>query len=287
VTAVQIAGDVWAGDGHPLLLIAGPCVVEESDFMLRLADTLQQTRERHGVGLVFKSSFDKANRSSGDSARGPGMEEGLATLATVKEASGVPVLTDIHESWQAKPAAEVADVLQIPAFLSRQTDLLRAAAATGRAVNVKKGQFLSPQEMANVVAKLEAAGCKRILVTERGTSFGYNDLVVDFRGLPQLRALGYPVVFDATHSVQLPGGLGGASGGQREYVPDLARAAGAVGIDALFVEVHFDPDYAPSDGPNMITPDMLDRLLGDVIALREALAERVPDFDRHASEREQ
>ena len=287
MTAVQIAGDVWAGDGHPLLLIAGPCVVEESDFMLRLADTLQQTRERHGVGLVFKSSFDKANRSSGDSARGPGMEEGLATLATVKEASGVPVLTDIHESWQAKPAAEVADVLQIPAFLSRQTDLLRAAAATGRAVNVKKGQFLSPQEMANVVAKLEAAGCKRILVTERGTSFGYNDLVVDFRGLPQLRALGYPVVFDATHSVQLPGGLGGASGGQREYVPDLARAAGAVGIDALFVEVHFDPDYAPSDGPNMITPDMLDRLLGDVIALREALAERVPDFDRHASEREQ
>jgi 2-dehydro-3-deoxyphosphooctonate aldolase (KDO 8-P synthase) len=258
-------------------------VVEERDFMLQIADTLQQTCERHGVGLVFKSSFDKANRSSGDSARGPGLDDGLATLAAVKEAYGVPVLTDVHESWQAKPTAEVADVLQIPAFLSRQTDLLGAAAATGRAVNVKKGQFLSPPEMGNVVAKLEAAGCTRILVTERGTTFGYNDLVVDFRALPQLRALGYPVVFDATHSVQLPGGLGGASGGQRQYVPHLARAAVAVGVDALFVEVHPEPDSAPSDGPNMITPDMLDRLLGDVIGLREALAERVPDFDRHAT----
>jgi 2-dehydro-3-deoxyphosphooctonate aldolase (KDO 8-P synthase) len=283
VTAVHIAGEVWAGEGHPLLLLAGPCVVEERDFMLQIADTLQQTCERHGVGLVFKSSFDKANRSSGDSARGPGLDDGLATLAAVKEAYGVPVLTDVHESWQAKPTAEVADVLQIPAFLSRQTDLLGAAAATGRAVNVKKGQFLSPPEMGNVVAKLEAAGCTRILVTERGTTFGYNDLVVDFRALPQLRALGYPVVFDATHSVQLPGGLGGASGGQRQYVPHLARAAVAVGVDALFVEVHPEPDSAPSDGPNMITPDMLDRLLGDVIGLREALAERVPDFDRHAT----
>lgn len=271
--AVRISGDVWAGDGHSLLAIAGPCLVEERDFMLGMADTIQGICERHGVGLVFKSSFDKANRSSGESARGPGLDEGLATLAAVKEEFDLPVLTDIHESWQAKPTAEVADVLQIPAFLCRQTDLLGAAAATGRAVNVKKGQFLSPPEMGNVVAKLEAAGCDRILITERGTTFGYNNLVVDFRGLPQLRALGYPVVFDATHSVQLPGGLGGASGGQREYVPHLARAAAAVGVDALFVEVHADPDSAPSDGPNMITPDMLDRLLTDVVAVREAVRE--------------
>lgn len=273
MTAVRISGDVWAGDGHSLLAIAGPCLVEERDFMLGMAETIQGICERHGVGLVFKASFDKANRSSGESARGPGMDEGLATLAAVKEAFDLPVITDIHESWQAKPTAEVADVLQIPAFLCRQTDLLRAAAATGRAVNVKKGQFLSPPEMGNVVAKLEAAGCDRILITERGTTFGYNNLVVDFRGLPQLRAIGYPVVFDATHSVQLPGGLGGASGGQREYVPHLARAAAAVGVDALFVEVHSDPDSAPSDGPNMITPDMLDRLLTDVVAVREAVRE--------------
>jgi 2-dehydro-3-deoxyphosphooctonate aldolase (KDO 8-P synthase) len=273
VSDVHIAGDVWAGEGNPLLLLAGPCLVEERDFMLGVADAIQQICERHGVGLLFKSSFDKANRTSGESARGPGMEEGLAILAAVKEAAGVPVITDIHESWQAKPAAEVADVLQIPAFLSRQTDLLTAAAATGRVVNVKKGQFLSPPEMGQVVAKLEAAGCDRILLTERGTTFGYNNLVVDFRGLPQLRALGYPVVFDATHSVQLPGGLGGASGGQREYVPHLARAAAAVGIDALFVEVHPDPGSAPSDGPNMITPELLDRLLTEVLAVREAVRE--------------
>lgn len=273
MNAVRVAGDVGAGDGYPLLVLAGPCVVEDSDFMLRIAGTLRQICARHGVNLLFKSSFDKANRTSGDSVRGPGMDEGLATLAAVREACGVPVITDIHESWQAEPAAEVADVLQIPAFLCRQTDLLRAAAATGRAVNVKKGQFLSPPEMANVVSKLEAAGCNRILITERGTTFGYNNLVVDFRGLPQLRALGYPVVFDATHSVQLPGGLGGASGGQREYVPHLARAAAAVGVDALFLEVHENPDMAPSDGANMITPAALDRLLSEVVAVREAVAE--------------
>jgi 2-dehydro-3-deoxyphosphooctonate aldolase (KDO 8-P synthase) len=270
---VRIAGDLWVGEGHRLLVFAGPCVVEDRDFMLRVADEVQQVCERHGTGFAFKSSFDKANRSSGDSMRGPGMDEGLATLAAVKEASGVPVITDIHETWQAAPTAEVADVLQIPAFLCRQTDLLRAAAATCRAVNVKKGQFLSPPEMGNVAAKLEAAGCEAILLTERGTTFGYNNLVVDFRGLLQLRALGYPVVFDATHSVQLPGALGGASGGQREYVPALARAAAAVGIDALFVEVHLDPDSAPSDGPNMITPDLLDRLLTEVLAVREAMEE--------------
>jgi 2-dehydro-3-deoxyphosphooctonate aldolase (KDO 8-P synthase) len=246
-------------------------VVETRDLTLGIAETARRIAERHGVGFVFKASYDKANRSSGTSSRGPGMDEGLATLASVKDATGAPILTDIHERSQAAAAAEVADVLQIPAFLSRQTDLLTAAAETGRAVNVKKGQFLSPGEMGNVVSKLEAAGSERILLTERGTTFGYNDLVVDFRGLPQLRALGYPVVFDATHSVQQPGGLGGASGGRREFVAPLARAAAAVGIDALFVEVHDSPDSAPSDGPNMITPDQLDRVLADVLAVRAAL----------------
>lgn len=271
MTAIQVADGIWVGNGHPLLVLAGPCVIEERAFMLRMAETIKGICDRHGTGFVFKSSFDKANRSSGGSARGPGLDEGLAILTAVKEELGVPIVTDIHETWQAAPTAEVADVLQIPAFLCRQTDLLRAAAATGRAVNVKKGQFLSPAEMANVVAKLEAFGCDRILLTERGTTFGYNDLVVDFRGLPQLRALGYPVVFDATHSVQQPGGLGDATGGQREYVPHLARAAVAVGVDALFVEVHDDPDAAPSDGPNMLTTETFDRLLMEVVAIRDAL----------------
>ena len=239
--------------------------------MLRIAVTIKRICSSHGVGLVFKSSFDKANRTSGSSYRGPGLEEGLSILEAVKKRTNVPVVTDIHETWQAAPAAGVVDVLQIPAFLSRQTELLQAAAATGRAVNVKKGQFLSPPEMAGAVAKLEAAGCDRILLTERGTTFGYNNLVVDFRALPQLRKLGYPVVFDATHSVQLPGGRGDASGGQREYVAVLARAAAAVGIDGLFVEVHEDPDSAPSDPQNMITPDTLDHLLGEVLSVRSAM----------------
>jgi 2-dehydro-3-deoxyphosphooctonate aldolase (KDO 8-P synthase) len=272
VSAVRIAEGVEAGAGAPLLLLAGPCVVEDRDFMLHMADVVTEIAARHGVGLVFKSSFDKANRSSGAAARGPGMDEGLETLAAVKDALGVPVITDIHETWQAAPTAEVADVLQIPAFLCRQTDLLVAAASTGRTVNVKKGQFVAPPDMANVVAKLAGAGAGGILLTERGTSFGYHNLVVDFRALPQLRALGHPVVFDATHSVQLPGGLGTASGGQREYVPHLARAAAAVGIDGLFVEVHERPESAPSDGPNMLTPDALDRLLSEVLAVRAALA---------------
>jgi 2-dehydro-3-deoxyphosphooctonate aldolase (KDO 8-P synthase) len=271
VTDVRITEEVWAGGGRPLLVLAGPCVVEEPEFMVRMAETIKEICDRRGATLVFKSSFDKANRSSGATARGPGIEDGLAVLQRVKEQVGVPVVTDIHESWQAEPTAKVADVLQIPAFLCRQTDLLRAAAATGLPVNVKKGQFLSPPEMSNVIAKLEAAGSNRILVTERGTTFGYNDLVVDFRGLPQLRSLGYPVVFDATHSVQQPGGLGGASGGQREYVPHLARAAAAVGIDGLFVEVHENPDSAPSDGPNMVTPESFDQLLAEVVAVRDAL----------------
>jgi 2-dehydro-3-deoxyphosphooctonate aldolase (KDO 8-P synthase) len=271
VKAVEVAPGLTIGEGRPLALIAGPCLIEERDFMLRMAESLRGMAERHGVGLIFKSSFDKANRSSIGSARGPGRDAGLEILAEVRESQGLPVVTDIHESAQAEPVAEVVDMLQIPAFLCRQTDLLVAAAATGKAVNVKKGQFLAPPDMANVVAKLEQGGTERILVTERGVTFGYNNLVVDFRSLPQLRGLGYPVVFDATHSVQLPGGLGTSSGGQREYIPFLARAAAAVGIDALFVEVHEDPDSAPSDGPNMLTPDALDRLLGDVLAVRASL----------------
>ena len=275
MTEVRISDGVAVGGRHPLLVIAGPCVVEELDFMLRIAQTLKEICGRHSTGFVLKSSFDKANRSSGASPRGPGLEEGLQLLTAIKEQVGVPILTDVHESWQVEPVAAVADVLQIPAFLSRQTDLLGAAAGAGRAVNVKKGQFLSPRDMGNVVAKLEAGGCDRILLTERGTTFGYNDLVVDFRGLPQLRALGYPVVFDATHSVQQPGGLGTATGGQREFVPHLARAAAAVGVDGLFVEVHENPDAAPSDGPNMITPDLFDHMLGEIVKVRDALQQAV------------
>jgi 2-dehydro-3-deoxyphosphooctonate aldolase (KDO 8-P synthase) len=275
MTDVLVDDGVTVGRDQPLLVIAGPCVVEDFDFTLRIAETIQGLCRRYGMSFIFKSSFDKANRSSTASARGPGLDEGLEILAEVKKHAGVPVITDIHETWQARQAAGVADVLQIPAFLSRQTDLLTAAAATGRVVNVKKGQFLAPGDMRNVVDKLLGAGCTGILLTERGTTFGYNDLVVDFRGLVELRGLGWPVVFDATHSVQRPGALGTASGGNREYVEPLARAAVAVGVDGLFVEVHDNPDTAPSDGPNMITPEMLDRLLQRVSAIRAA-AEGAP-----------
>jgi 2-dehydro-3-deoxyphosphooctonate aldolase (KDO 8-P synthase) len=270
VKPVEISSGVGAGPGHPLLLIAGPCVVESRDFTVRMAERVRKIADAHGVGFVFKASFDKANRSSGESFRGVGLDEGLEALDAARQAAGVPVTTDVHESSQAARVAEVADILQVPAFLCRQTDLLSACAQTGKVVNVKKGQFLSPPEMGNVVAKLEEAGAAGVLLTERGTTFGYNNLVVDFRGLPQMRGLGWPVVFDATHSVQQPGGLGTASGGQREYVPVLARAAAAVGIDALFVEVHESPDSAPSDGPNMLALDQLGPLLDAVLALREA-----------------
>jgi 2-dehydro-3-deoxyphosphooctonate aldolase (KDO 8-P synthase) len=214
--------------------------------------------------LIFKSSFDKANRTSGASARGVGLEHGIEILAEVKSQTGLPVLTDVHESWQCAPVGEVADVLQIPAFLCRQTDLLRAAAETGRAVNVKKGQFLAPWDMRQVAGKLESFGAGRVLVTERGVSFGYNTLVSDLRALPQLAATGWPVVFDATHSVQQPGGLGGRSGGQREFVPVLARAAVAVGVAAVFIETHEEPDRAPSDGPNMVPLARMEELLADL-----------------------
>jgi 2-dehydro-3-deoxyphosphooctonate aldolase (KDO 8-P synthase) len=270
--SVEVASGVSIGGSSPLALIAGPCLIESEDSLLRIADSLREISERRGVSLVFKSSFDKANRSSITSPRGPGSADGLAALGRVKREIGVPVTTDIHEVWQAGVAAEVVDILQIPALLCRQTDLLVAAARTGRVVNVKKGQFLAPPEMANVVEKLHSSGTSHILVTERGSSFGYNNLIVDFRSLPQLRALGYPVVFDATHSVQLPGARGHASGGQREFVGHLARAAAAVGIDGLFIETHPDPDAAPSDGPNMLTPAALADLLDEVLAIRSALS---------------
>lgn len=272
MTQIQVTETLSIGDGHPLALIGGPCVIESEDFTLKMADEIRQVCDRLAIPFIFKSSFDKANRTSIRSFRGQAIDEGLAILQKVKEKIGVPVLTDIHESSQAAIAAEVVDVLQIPAFLCRQTDLLIATAETGRVVNVKKGQFLAPWDMQNVVRKLEAGGARNILLTERGTSFGYNTLVVDYRSLPQMRALGYPIVFDATHSVQMPGGQGDKSGGQRHFVPTLARAAAAVGIDALFMEIHEDPDNAPSDGPNMIALSQLETVLKPILQVREAVA---------------
>ena len=267
----------------PLTLIAGPCVLETRELALEIAGSLAETCRRLGIRYVFKASYDKANRSSGRSFRGPGLEEGLAILAEVRERGGVPVLPDIHERHQAAAAAAVVDVLQIPAFLCRQTDLLLAAAAavagSDRIVNIKKGQFLAPWDMAQVVAKLRAAGLddpQRLWLTERGTSFGYNTLVVDYRSLPQLQALGCPVIFDATHSVQQPGGQGSSSGGQREFVAPLARAAVAVGVDGLFMETHPDPDRAPSDGPNMVPLHRMEALLEQLLALRAVVTATGP-----------
>jgi 2-dehydro-3-deoxyphosphooctonate aldolase (KDO 8-P synthase) len=259
----------------PLTLIAGPCVIESRDLALQVAEEVKAITDRLGIHYVFKASYDKANRSSGGSFRGPGVEEGLAVLAEVKQKLGLPVLTDIHESQQAAPVAEVVDVLQIPAFLCRQTDLLLAAAeatrGTEKVINVKKGQFLAPWDMAQVVKKLREAGVENLWLTERGSSFGYNTLVVDYRGLPQLQELGCPVIFDATHSVQQPGGKGTSTGGQREFVAPLARAAVAVGVDGLFMEVHPDPDQALSDGPNMVPLHRLEALLRQLLEIRGAL----------------
>jgi len=270
-------GPVSVGNDLPLALIAGPCAMEGRAHALEVADALAAMTARLGIGLIYKSSFDKANRTSADGPRGVGMAAALPIFAEIRERFGCPVLTDVHEAAQCAAVAEAVDVLQIPAFLCRQTDLLAAAAATGRAVNVKKGQFLAPWDMTHVVAKLEAAGGARILVTERGASFGYNTLVADMRALPILARGGWPVVFDATHSVQQPGGRGAASGGQREFAPVLARAAVAVGVAALFIETHPDPDAAPSDGPNMIPlrdlPDLLETLLAmDRLAKSRPLA---------------
>ena len=265
----------------PLTLIAGPCVIESRDLVLQVAEQVSGICQELGIRYVFKASFDKANRSSGKSYRGPGTDEGLKILQEVGESFGVPVLTDIHESHQAAAAAQAVDVLQIPAFLCRQTDLLEAAAqavaGTEKVVNVKKGQFLAPWDMAQVVNKMAESGLDpssgRLWLTERGSSFGYNTLVVDYRSLPQLQALGCPVIFDATHAVQQPGGQGTTSGGQREFVAPLARAAVAVGVDGLFLEVHPDPTVALSDGPNMVPLHRLKALLSQLVALRSVVAE--------------
>lgn len=254
-------GAIEIANTNPFALIAGPCQIESRDHALMMAERIATACEAAGTRFIFKSSYDKANRSSIGTARGIGMDKGLAILDEVKRTFGCPVLTDVHEPGHCAPAAEVVDVLQIPAFLCRQTDLLVAAGETGAAVNVKKGQFLAPWDMENVARKIASTGNERILLCERGTSFGYNTLISDFRALPIMADTGYPVVFDATHSVQQPGGRGTTSGGQREFVPVLARAAVAVGVAALFIETHENPDDAPSDGPNMIPVERLQGLL--------------------------
>ena len=263
-------GNMTCGDNHPLLLIAGPCQIESLDHALFCAEKLSKMAADTGMGFIYKSSYDKANRTSAGAARGIGMDEGLAIMARVKDAFGCPVLSDVHLPDQCATAAEVLDVLQIPAFLCRQTDLLLAAAKTGAVVNIKKGQFLAPWDMKHVAAKVTGAGNDRVMLTERGTSFGYNTLVSDMRGLPEMASLGHPIIFDATHSVQQPGGKGGSSGGQREYVPVLARAAVAVGVDGLFMESHQDPDNAPSDGPNMLPIDAMPDVLAALMRIDAA-----------------
>ena len=270
--AVQIGG-VTIGGGAPLALIGGPCAIENEKHALMVAERLQRMTADARVPFIYKSSYDKANRSSIRAYRGPGLAEGLRILRSVKEKTGLAVLSDVHDVAEVAPAAEVLDVLQVPAFLCRQTDLIVACARSGRPVNVKKGQFVAPRDMANVVEKVRASGSEALLLTERGTSFGYNNLIVDFRGLPIMRAFGYPVIFDATHSVQLPGGQGDRSGGERQYVQALARAAVAVGVDGLFMEMHEDPDRTLedgrplSDGPNMLRLDDLPRLLDEIRAI--------------------
>lgn len=260
-------GNIKIGGNRPLVLIAGPCVIESEEATLRAAERLMAICNGLSMPLIFKASYDKANRTSIGAFRGPGMKEGLRILAKVKSSLGLPVISDIHSIEQITPAAEVLDVLQIPAFLCRQTDLLIAAAKSGRVINVKKGQFLAPWDMKNVAGKLAASGTEDIILTERGVSFGYNNLVVDMRSFPVMRASGYPVVFDATHSVQLPGGQGESSGGQREFVEYLSRAAVATGIDGIFMEVHEDPDKALCDGPNSIPHSELATLLKTLKAL--------------------
>jgi 2-dehydro-3-deoxyphosphooctonate aldolase (KDO 8-P synthase) len=275
--SIVTVGKARFGNALPLALIAGPCVLESRGHAFDMAGALKEIAARRGIGFVYKTSFDKANRTSAHSGRGLGLDKALAIFAQLRAELGVPVLTDVHEPDQCAPIAEVVDILQIPAFLCRQTDLLVAAAKTGRAVNVKKGQFLAPWDMANVVEKITGAGNANVLVTERGVSFGYNTLVSDMRALPLLAALGAPVIFDATHSVQRPGGKGMSSGGEREFVPVLARAAVAVGVAGIFIETHQDPDRAPSDGPNMMPLKEMDPLLERLMefdALAKASAER-------------
>ena len=272
-TTVSV-GQVKFGNALPLVLIAGPCQLESRDHAFEMASALKEMAARIGIGFVYKTSFDKANRTSASGKRGLGLEKSLPVFADLRSKLGVPVLTDVHEPAQCVRVAEAVDVLQIPAFLSRQTDLLVAAAQTGKVVNVKKGQFLAPWDMANVVAKVTGAGNSNVLVTERGVSFGYNTLVSDMRALPILKDIGAPVIFDATHSVQLPGGQGDKSGGERKFVPVLARAAVAVGVAGVFIETHQDPDKAPSDGPNMVP-----------LKEMESLLRRLVEFDRLAKQR--
>ena len=267
--------DLVIGNDLPLTVIAGPCALESAGMGQDIAGALKAACDAAGAQYIFKASYDKANRTSLGGMRGLGMETGLQALQSVKQAIGVPILTDVHTEAQCAIAAEVADVLQIPAFLCRQTDMLLAAGTSGAVVNIKKGQFLAPWEMPNIVTKVESTGNSRILLTERGTSFGYNTLVADMRSLPQMAQTGYPVVMDATHSVQQPGGKGGSSGGQREFAPVMARAAVAIGVGAVFIETHPDPDSAPSDGPNMIYLDQVDRLIETLMEL-DSLAKARP-----------
>jgi 2-dehydro-3-deoxyphosphooctonate aldolase (KDO 8-P synthase) len=275
ITKLVKAGNVEIGGGRPLAVIAGPCVIESKESALRHAEALKTTADRVGVPYIFKSSYDKANRSSVNSFRGLGIIQGLAILSEVKRRIGVPILTDVHEIDQVGAVKEVADILQIPAFLCRQTDFVVAVAQSGNVVNVKKGQFLAPWDMVNVIEKIRSTGNERILLTERGASFGYNNLVSDMRSLVVMRELGYPVVFDATHSLQLPGGLGNASGGERKFIPALARAGVAAGVDALFMEVHEDPDHALSDGPNSLALENFGKVLEAVKAIDALIREAV------------
>ena len=270
MNTVQV-GNFSIGNGQPLALLAGPCVLEGLDRCLLIGRTIKEITGRLGIPYVFKASFDKANRSSFNGFRGPGLKKGLEMLQTIKDELQVPIVTDVHTEEQIEPVAKVADIIQIPAFLCRQTDLLYAAAQSGAVVNVKKGQFMAPGDMRNVVDKLHEGGCSQILLTERGASFGYNKLVVDMRTFPIMRSFGYPVVFDGTHSVQLPGGAGTCSAGNREFVPNLVRAAVGAGVDALFMEVHDNPEEALCDGPNMVYLDKLEDLLKDALAIHEVV----------------
>ena len=271
---VQVA-DLTIGNDRPLTIIAGPCQLESSDHAQMIAGRMKEACDKFGAQYVFKASYDKANRTSLSGKRGLGMEQGLSILSDIRKTFGVPVLTDVHTEAQCAEAAEAVDIIQIPAFLCRQTDMLLAAGKTGAAINVKKGQFLAPWDMKNVVDKIESTGNERILLTERGVSFGYNTLVADMRSLPQMAETGYPVVMDATHSVQQPGGKGGSSGGKREFAPVMARAAVAIGVGAVFIETHEDPDNAPSDGPNMIYLDQMPDLIETLMAF-DAIAKANP-----------
>jgi len=279
-------GPYAVGGGHPLLWVCGPCVIEGRDITLRIADTLRGLADALRLPLVFKASFDKANRTSGKSFRGPGMEEGLKVLDAVRRATGLPVTTDVHECHQAAPVAEVCEVLQVPAFLARQTDLLEACGKTGRVVNVKKGQFMAPWDMKNVVAKLAEVGNRRVLLTERGSTFGYGMLVNDMRAVPWMQETGAPVIFDATHSVQKPGALGDRTGGVREMIPYLARAAVAAGCDGVFLETHPNPDEAKSDGPNTVPLAELPELIRVCLRIRDAIADLATRANPHEPRRE-